>query len=102
MPEDWTRKQTLVNAERYITEELKQFESEILQAGEQIQDPGIPDFMQLIHSLQKALNVLKHNAQAVAQWDVLSCFAQTGVKQNYCCPKWTQETTLSYRVRDIQ
>src|SRR6056300_564456 len=95
VPSDWTRKQTLVNAERYVTEELKQFESEILQAGEQIQNLESQLYAELIGALQKELNVLQHNAQAVAQWDVLSCFAQTAVKQNYCCPEWTQETTLS-------
>jgi len=95
VPEEWTRKQTLVNAERYITEELKLFESEILQAGERIQLLENRLFTELVEALQKELNVLKHNAQAVAQWDVLSCFAQTAFKHNYCCPEWIDESTLN-------
>ena len=77
VPEDWTRKQTLVNAERYITEELKIFESEILQAGERIQTLEQQLYAELIAKLQGDLEILKHNAEAIAQWDVLSCFANS-------------------------
>lgn len=95
VPEDWTRKQTLVNAERYITEELKIFESEILQAGERIQTLEQQLYAELIAKLQGDLEILKHNAEAIAQWDVLSCFANSAKKYNYCCPEWTNATTLT-------
>lgn len=94
VPEEWIRKQTLVNAERYITEELKAFESEILNAGARIQELENELYAGLVRALQKELEALKSNAQAVAQWDVLSCFAQTALKHNYCRPEWTEETRL--------
>ena len=95
VPEDWTRKQTLVNAERYITEELKIFESEILQAGERIQVLEQRLYTVFIGKLQQELELLKQNAEVIAQWDVLSCFAKSARKYNYCCPEWTNDTTLS-------
>jgi DNA mismatch repair protein MutS len=95
VPEDWTRKQTLVNAERYITEELKIFESEILQAGERIKTLEQQLYAELIAKLQGDLEILKHNAEAIAQWDVLSCFAKSAKKYNYCCPEWTTATRLT-------
>ncbi len=95
VPEDWTRKQTLVNAERYITEELKIFESEILQAGERIQTLEQQLYAELIAKLQGDLEILKRNAEAIAQWDVLSCFANSAIKYNYSCPEWTTATTLT-------
>ena len=97
VPEDWIRKQTLVNAERYITEELKTFETEILQAGDRILILEYQLYAELIHKLQSDLEVLKQNANAVAQWDVLSCFAKTALKNNYCRPKLTLGTELELK-----
>jgi len=94
VPDDWIRKQTLVNAERYITEELKTFEAEILQAGDRIMTLEQQLYVQLIQKLQKELEVLKQNANAVAQWDILSCFAKTALKNNYCRPTLTQGNEL--------
>ena len=94
VPDDWIRKQTLVNAERYITEELKTFEAEILQAGDRIMALEQQLYAQLIQKLQKELEVLKQNANAVAQWDILSCFAKTALKNNYCRPTLTQGNEL--------
>ena len=68
VPDDWTRKQTLVNAERYITDELKIFESEILQAGELIQILEQQLYAELIAKLQGGLEILKRNAEAIAKW----------------------------------
>lgn len=95
VPEDWTRKQTLVNAERYITEELKVFEDEILQAADRIQVLEQRIYVEFVAKLQQDLETLKRNAEAIAQWDVLSCFAKTAKKYNYCCPEWTTGTTLN-------
>ena len=94
VPEEWVRKQTLVNAERYITEELKTFETEILQAGERILALEQELFAALIKNLQKNLEVLKQNAAAVARWDVLCGFAKMAQKNNYCCPTMTATIRL--------
>jgi len=94
VPEEWIRKQTLVNAERYITEELKLLESELLQAGERILALEYQLFAELIQRLQQRLEPLKQNATAVARWDVLCGFAKLAQKSNYCCPKMTSGTTL--------
>lgn len=94
VPDEWVRKQTLVNAERYITEELKIFESEILQAGDLILTLEQQLFKELIQSLQNSLEILKHNASVVAEWDVLSNFAIMAKKNNYSCPKMTTDTFL--------
>ena len=94
VPDDWTRKQTLVNAERYITEELKTFELEILQAGERIQLLEQSLYAEFIQKLQVDLKTLKRNAETIAQWDVLSCFAKSAKKYDYCCPEWIKNTTL--------
>ncbi len=87
VPPEWIRKQTLVNAERYITEELKAFETKILSADEQIQQLEQQLFEALVQHLQKELSFLKENAQVVAQLDVLSGFAQLAKKQHYCAPE---------------
>lgn len=94
VPEEWVRKQTLVNAERYITEELKNFETEILQAGERIQNLEQELYAALVKALQQNLAILKQNAAGVAQWDVLSGFAKMAKKNNYCCPVMTTATSL--------
>jgi len=94
VPEDWIRKQTLVNAERYITEELKTFETQILHAGDEIQRLEQELYTALLHRLQQHLSLLKQNAAGVARWDVLSCFAQLAVKHNYCEPEIHEGVTL--------
>ena len=97
VPEDWTRKQTLVNAERYITEELKTLETELLQAGEHILALENQLFAEFIQRLQQNLEALKQNASAVARWDVLCNFAKLAHKNNYCRPKMTTGTTLELK-----
>mgnify|MGYP001209941677 CR=1 FL=1 len=97
VPKDWVRKQTLVNAERYITEELKNFETEILQAGELIQALEQELFKDLVENLQKNLEVLKENASGIARIDVLSNFAKMAKKNNYCQPKMTLDTFLDIK-----
>jgi len=97
VPEDWIRKQTLVNAERYITEELKAFEVKILTAADQIATLEQQLFQDLLGSLQSQLEVLKSNAYGVAQLDVLACFAQLAQKHSYCAPKLITTTSLSIK-----
>ncbi len=95
VPENWTRKQTLVNAERYITEELKEYETKILGAEEKIQQLELSYYQNLLQALQKELSEVKQAAVTLAQIDCLQGFAQLAQKQQYCCPKLVEGTALS-------
>ena len=94
VPIEWVRKQTLVNAERYVTDELKKFEIEIFQAEDQILILEQQLFEELIFFLQNNLELLKMNAYAVARLDVYYCFAQIAIRNNYCCPSMTFENSI--------
>ncbi len=94
VPERWTRKQTLVNAERYITEELKEYESKILGAEEKIQQLELSFYQILLDQLQQHLSELKQAAVAIAQIDCLQSFALLASKQHYCCPEMQEGTQL--------
>ena len=94
VPEDWIRKQTLVNAERYITEELKEYETKILGAEEKIKSLESKIYFELIIELHKYLELLKNNAQQTAQLDVLWCFASLALKYNYSRPHFSDTTQL--------
>jgi DNA mismatch repair protein MutS len=86
VPEDWIRKQTLVNAERYITEELKEYESKILGAEEKIQKLETALFGELISWISNYIKPVQHNANLVAQLDCLCSFTQLAFENNYICP----------------
>ena len=94
VPERWTRKQTLVNAERYITEELKAYENKILGAEEKIQSLELAHYQALLTALQKELAEVKQTALTLAQIDCLQGFAQLADKHDYCLPKITEGTEL--------
>ena len=94
VPEGWTRKQTLVNAERYITEELKEYENKILGAEEKIQQLELRFYQALLDQLQNDLSELKQAAVALAQLDCLQSFAQLARKHHYCCPVLEEGTAL--------
>lgn len=87
VPSEWIRKQTLVNAERYITEELKEYESKILGAEEKIQQLESQLFEQLVVWIGSYIKPVQHNANLVAQLDCLSSFAQQAIDCNYVCPE---------------
>ena len=87
VPEEWVRKQTLVNAERYITEELKAFETKILSAEDKIQVLENDLFVELIGKLQQQLLLLKTNAGILASLDCLCGFTLLAKKHHYCCPE---------------
>lgn len=87
VPTEWIRKQTLVNAERYITEELKEYEAKILGAEEKIHQLETQLFEQLIAWIATYIKPVQHNANLVAQLDCLSSFAQQAIDHNYVCPK---------------
>ena len=87
VPEEWIRKQTLVNAERYITDELKEYESKILGAEEGILELEIEIFQQLISNMYKYIKTVQNNALIISQLDCFSSFAQTAKENNYCMPE---------------
>ncbi len=86
VPSDWIRKQTLVNAERYITEELKEYESKILGAEEKIHSLEATLFNSLIQSLFDYIPVIQHNASLVAKLDCLLSFASVSILNKYVRP----------------
>jgi DNA mismatch repair protein MutS len=86
VPGEWIRKQTLVNAERYITEELKEYESKILGAEEKIHQIEAQLFEQLVSWIATYIKPVQLNASLVAQLDCLTAFAQLAIDNNYVCP----------------
>jgi DNA mismatch repair protein MutS len=87
VPADWLRKQTLVNAERYITPELKEYEEQILGAEEKIHALESKLFAELVFSLSEYIKPIQLNAHLVAQLDVLLNFANTAIKNQYVKPE---------------
>ena len=86
VPEDWIRKQTLVNAERYITQELKDYESKILGAEEKILSLETQIFNDLILKLRPFISVIKINSHWIAVLDCLCGFGILAEKMNYSIP----------------
>ncbi len=89
VPEDWIRKQTLVNAERYITQELKEYEEKIINADEKIKDLELKLFLKLLDKLQDSLSTLKLVSDKISVIDILNSFSKRAVRYKYCCPKIT-------------
>lgn len=87
VPEHWVRKQTLVNAERYITEELKEYEQKILGAEDQILAIEQRLFSELIVWMHDYIKDVQQNAQLIAQLDCLSAFAHLAKQHHYNCPE---------------
>lgn len=86
VPPEWIRKQTLVNAERYITEELKEYETKILGAEEKIHQIESHLFEQLVIWIGTYIKQVQLNANLVAQLDCLTSFAQLAIENDYVCP----------------
>ncbi len=86
VPEEWIRKQTLVSAERYITEELKEYEAKILGAEEKIQVIENQLFEQLIQWMATYIKPVQLNANLIAQLDCLNSFTQLAIEQKYVQP----------------
>jgi DNA mismatch repair protein MutS len=86
VPDTWIRKQTLANAERYITPELKEYEEKIMGAEDKIIAIEIALFDSLLSTLQNYIAVIQLNAQVIAQLDCLCCFADNALQLNYCKP----------------
>ena len=86
VPEEWIRKQTLANAERYITPELKEYEDKILRAEERILSIETRLYMSLVEELCKYIAPLQKNAEVLSQLDVLSNFASISARYGYNRP----------------
>ena len=87
VPEDWIRKQTLVSAERYITEELKEYETKILGAEEKIQVLETKIFSDLVLALSEYISAIQLNSAILAQIDCLLSFTSCSVQYNYFRPE---------------
>ncbi len=94
VPESWIRKQTLVNAERYITEELKEYEQKILGAEEKIQSLELELYNDLCKQCAEYLGVIQQNAQVLAEIDCLLGFSLLARKQNYVRPSMNETMKL--------
>jgi DNA mismatch repair protein MutS len=97
VPSDWIRKQTLVNAERYITPELKEYEEKILGAEEKILSLEIKLFESLILTLQDYVQPVQLNALQIAKLDCLFSFATIALKYNYRKPELNDSKLLDIR-----
>jgi DNA mismatch repair protein MutS len=87
VPQDWMRKQTLTNAERYITEELKHYEEQILGAEEKISVIEERIYNELVTSLAEEVTPIQSNAQVMGKIDCLFSFAQLAETNKYCKPE---------------
>ncbi len=97
VPEDWIRKQTLVNAERYITQELKELEAKILGAEEKILALETQLFNDLVLNLIDFIPDVQINAKRVAQLDVLHSFAELSKRYNYAMPHISEDYILNIK-----
>lgn len=86
VPEHWVRKQTLKNAERYITDELKQLEEKILHAEERALELEEEVFNNLIEEVSRYVKEIQANAEIIAEFDCLASFAEASVKHHYNRP----------------
>ncbi len=91
VPADWTRKQTLVSAERYITEELKEYEERILNAEEKIGTIENKLYADLVQSLEWNVQAFLENARYIGKLDALSSFASLSLERKYCRPSWIDD-----------
>ena len=97
VPEEWIRKQTLVNAERYITEELKEYEQKILGAEERIYALEVQIYAELVARIQANISMIQKNCRILARLDVLSGFADLALSNNYCRPKMNESKVIDIR-----
>ncbi|MES2575751.1 MAG: DNA mismatch repair protein MutS [Bacteroidota bacterium] len=97
VPTEWIRKQTLVNAERYITEELKEYETKILGAEEKIHKIEVELFEQLVTWIATYIKPVQMNANLVAQLDCLCSFTQLAIENKYVCPELDETFELEIK-----
>ena len=97
IPEDWVRKQTLTNAERYITDELKQLESKILGAQDKIIAIEERLYQELIYAIIEYLDPIQSNAELIAHVDCISSFAKVAKRYNYSRPEVNDSTIIDIK-----
>ncbi len=94
VPDEWIRKQTLVSAERYITEELKSYEEKILGAEEKCLSLEADLFQELVRSISDWVEAIQLNASLVARLDCLYSFSTIAIEYDYCRPEVNESTTI--------
>jgi len=94
IPDNWVRKQTLANAERYITDELKQLEIKILSAEDKILAIEEEIYTSLVRSLSEFIQPIQYNAKITAQLDCLLSFAKLAIEKDYCCPELRDDLVI--------
>ena len=97
VPAEWIRKQTLVNAERYITEELKEYEQKILGAEERIYVLEAQIYGELVATIQANIAAIQKNCRILSRLDVLSGFADLAISNRYCRPKMDESKVIDIR-----
>mgnify|MGYP002383675521 CR=1 FL=1 len=97
VPQDWIRKQTLANAERYITPELKEYEEKILGAEEKMLEIEMNIYQQLLGEIEPYIATIQVNAHAIAQLDCLLCFANNAIQYKYRRPEILQDAILDIK-----
>ncbi|MGM9749232.1 MAG: DNA mismatch repair protein MutS [Candidatus Cryptobacteroides sp.] len=97
VPPEWVRKQTLVNAERYITPELKEYEEKILGAEEKIYVLESQIYNELIAKIQENVSAIQGNCRIISRLDVLSGFADLATDRNYCRPQMNDGKVIDIR-----
>ena len=97
VPAEWIRKQTLVNAERYITEELKEYEQKILGAEERIYALECQIYAELVSKIQVNISAIQKNCRILARLDVLAGFADLAVLNRYCRPRMDDSKVIDIK-----
>ena len=97
IPSDWVRKQTLANAERYITDDLKKLEDKILHAEEIIQRLEDELFTGLVNTINEYIQPIQQNAKVIAEIDCLLAFAKNANKYKYCKPVINESLDISIK-----
>ena len=97
VPPEWIRKQTLVNAERYITEELKEYEEKIVTAESRIYEIESRIYADLIRFIQGYIADIQRNSRILAKTDVLAGYAEQAIERNYCRPEMNDSLSLDIK-----
>lgn len=97
VPPEWIRKQTLVNAERYITEELKEYENKILGAEERIYALETGLYADLVSKIQKQIVDIQTDCRIIARLDILAGFARIAIERRYCRPEMSKDLVLEIK-----
>ncbi|RPG54568.1 MAG: DNA mismatch repair protein MutS [Flavobacteriales bacterium TMED84] len=97
VPDNWTRKQTLVSAERYINEELKELEIKILSSNSRIQEIELSEYEMLIEKLNEFINDIKSNSNIISTIDCLLSFSKVSIDNNYVRPKIIDKVSIEIK-----